>query len=244
MMNRKKCVIYLTAAVMLFCAGCGSQKEKQTDAGDKKEASQPAETGNQDESKTKPEKDADTLSKANDIAAIYRFELDGHTYQLPFPVSELEENGWTLREGDAGQTMEGMSYVITSMTDANGNSVRLNVVNLTDQEQQLKDCEIGGIMIYAKGASNVRFQTADGISLSSTPEDIKKTYGTDEPVFSESTSQDDTTTIWYKFYKGQTDDLRMPSVDSIQSDEDTLSFIVDKNQKLTGIELQYFGSTQ
>lgn len=99
-------------------------------------------------------------------------------------------------------------------------------------------------MIYAKGASNVRFQTADGISLSSTPEDIKKTYGTDEPVFSESTSQDDTTTIWYKFYKGRTDDLRMPSIDSIQSDEDTLSFIVDKNQKLTGIELQYFGSTQ
>lgn len=98
--------------------------------------------------------------------------------------------------------------------------------------------------MYVKEEPKVSFETADGISFGSTPDDIKKTYGTDEPIFSESKSQDNITTIQYRFYKGLTDDLRLPSVTSMQTDEDTLRFTVDENRKLTGIELQYFGSAE
>lgn len=248
MINRKKCVIYLTAVVMLLCAGCESKNEKQADiadavdTADTKEESRYVETEN--ENKTEPAKSAGTVTNSDDIAAVYRFELDGHSYQLPFPVSELEANGWDFRDGYDEQTMEEMSYVNTSMTDADGNDVRVTVVNRTDQERQLKDCKIGCIMMYVKEEPKVSFETADGISFGSTPDDIKKTYGTDEPIFSESKSQDNITTIQYRFYKGLTDDLRLPMISSMRTDEDTLRFKIDENQRLTGIELQYFGSAE
>ena len=58
MINRKTCVIYLTAVVMLLCAGCGSKNEKQADnadavdTADTKEESRSGETEN--ENKTEP----------------------------------------------------------------------------------------------------------------------------------------------------------------------------------------------
>ena len=155
------------------------------------------------EEKEETQAPSDTESPAIDgevsnDPADFQFALDGKVYALPFPYSDLKQNGWEV-SGDSStkedDTVGGNDYSTVSMKNGN-KTIEVTVFNKTGNAKSVKDCQVGGIECKVK--DNVTFSIANGISLETSIADIKAFFGT--PKYEDDTDDDDYFTYEYGEY--------------------------------------------
>ena len=116
----------------------------------------------------------------------YKFELDNVVYQLPMPLKEMLDNGWSIRKEN--EDVEGADYYSTTNETIlwsgvqygvnllkNGKAIAVAVINYSNEEKSISDCTVSGIIV--KKASGFDFKIAKGISLDFTPETVQAAFG-------------------------------------------------------------------
>lgn len=104
--------------------------------------------GGDDKPKTEDEK-PEVIVLSNKLED-QTFRLDGKVYKLPFNYSTLVADGWTIYT----PTISSESYIggqseETIIIVKDGKSVSVSVYNDGENAKKLKDCLVGGIMVYA-----------------------------------------------------------------------------------------------
>ena len=179
---------------------------------------------------------AETAQEETDpVSHIYTFTLNGDTYTLPCKVTDFTDNGWDLGSGtlDAstyarttGFYKGGSEYVIFEvLNDTEENSVDLSELTVVAAEVTQNFMDVEGY----------EFETADGIHLGMTIDEIKEIYG--EP------SSENTSYICYRFqdrYEAGSGEMR--GLGDVYAGEDSFyAYKKENSDVVERLELHYFG---
>ena len=173
-MKRKILVLLLAAAMVFALCACGGSDSE----------------GGFSSTTSKDAKDL--------VAEYYEFELDGKSYALPCPLSEVAANGWYISELEEYDNLEldPKTYTLVyAYKDSNKDQAAfmMQVTNSEDASKPLGDCMVTSVEVdtgYLCAANSLTLKKA-GVTIDiSTPEAVKATaealksaYGTDENVF-------------------------------------------------------------
>lgn len=105
------------------------------------------------------------------------FELEGYTYQLPVSYADFVSTGWSVSSNSSvgeDDLIAANSYEYVRVTNG-AVEIYAYIYNASGNTKAVKDCNIGGIEIFAK--NNLDFQLAKGITCLSTVEEITAAYG-------------------------------------------------------------------
>lgn len=169
------------------------------------------------------------------VSHIYTFTLNDNTYTLPCKVTDFTQNGWDLGSG----TLDSSTYARTIGYYKGGSEyVSFEVLNDTEENGvDLADLKVVAVNVTQSfvDAEGNNFETADGIHLGMTIDEIRELYG--EP-FSENSSY-----ISYHFQERyETGDGGMRGLGDVYAGEDSFyAYWKDGSDIVERIDLQYFG---
>lgn len=158
-MKKRFLILALTLMCAVSAAGCGAETENAED------------TTAYDSQDTAI---ADTaVSETNDDPFQFIFELEGHTYQLPCPVSELLENGFTINEENSELDIPAGSLGQIELV-YNDLSYHPFVYNTTDSD----DTEPGNYLLSSMSSGEITRPGYDmtifrGITIGMSEDDLK-----------------------------------------------------------------------
>ena len=154
-----------------------------------------------------------TSKDAKDLVAeYYEFELEGKSYALPCPLSEVAANGWYISELEEYDNLEldPKTYTLVyAYKDSNKDQTAfmMQVTNAEDASKPLGDCMVTSIEVKTGYLcdNSINLKKA-GVTIDiSTPEATKATadalksaYGTDENVFT-AASEDSDYEVYYEW---------------------------------------------
>ena len=167
------------------------------------------------------------------VSHIYTFTLNDNTYTLPCKVTDFTQSGWDLGSG----TLDSNTYARTVGYYKGGSEyVSFEVLNDTEENGvDLADLKVVAVNVTQSfvDTEGYNFETADGIHLGMTMDEIRELYG--EP-FSENSSY-----ISYHFQnRYETDGLR--GLGDAYAGEDSLYAYTEEGADIVNrIDLQYFG---
>ena len=148
-------------------------QESQTAATKAQEQTEPAET--ETEAQTEPEAPIELSDNLND----FTFKLDDVVYQLPFSLSKLTENGWTISASgvtDQSEVEAGSEEVFTMAR--NGAEITVTAVNLDKEAKAMADCKIGSVEVEQGDILDAgRFCVAKGITVFSSENEVAEAFG-------------------------------------------------------------------
>ena len=169
------------------------------------------------------------------VSHIYTFTLNDNTYTLPCKVTDFTQNGWDLGSG----TLDSNTYARTVGYYKGGSEyVSFEVLNDTEENGvDLADLKVVAVNVTQSfvDTEGYNFETADGIHLGMTMDEIRELYG--EP-FSENSSY-----ISYHFQERyETGDGGMRGLGDVYAGEDSFyAYRKDGSDIVERIDLQYFG---
>lgn len=132
---------------------------------------------NGENSKNKQEADDrnGSVPKSEDL---YSFEicLNRKLYTLPTDFSKLEEDGWSIEEGDSSKVVPQRSINITMK---NGKAKAMaSLTNNSMDELSAKECQVSSVQIDEYSAEKgVSMVLPKGITIGSTKDEVIKAYG-------------------------------------------------------------------
>jgi hypothetical protein len=180
---KKKLLVLLFAVSMIFVmCGCGGSSDSSAPESAPEETSEPV-TGN------------------DLLASYYEFDLDGHSFALPCPLSEIAAAGYYVEEIETGAEMDPKTWtLIYAYTDNSRTQTAftLNVINIEEEAKTpIGDCLVTSLRVNPSDscAAAITMKKA-GVKIDVTSEDaakktadaLKSAYGTEEGVFSEENS--------------------------------------------------------
>lgn len=156
----------------------------QTDSSEASEATTEATT----------EAAAATATQLSDKLEDYIFMLEGDVYQLPFAYSVLADKGWRIYDsGYYDDTkINGNSYDdVTLQKDKK--TINVYIINASGNAKELKDCNIGGIEVYASNKNAPEFSIAKGIKVGDKEDKIREAFGSPK----DTSNNDGYNTLYY-----------------------------------------------
>ncbi|MBQ3045221.1 MAG: toll/interleukin-1 receptor domain-containing protein [Clostridia bacterium] len=120
---------------------------------------------------------AGVISTADELLN-FSFELEGVTYQLPCPYSEFSKNGWEISDADNSteDDMVEAKYLEYLTLSKDGKTIQVCPFNTSGNAKAIKDCDVG--MVYSTIADGTSFRFSNGITLSSSSDEIIAAFGT------------------------------------------------------------------
>lgn len=116
------------------------------------------------------------VDSLEDIYNAYRFTLDGIEYQMPAPVSQFIENGWTLDVRYDAKALDAMTYSSYGNSLTKGDaSIDVELLNATDEALPLEECLVSQMTIW--NTLPVDFILAPGIQNGSSLQDVLDACG-------------------------------------------------------------------
>ena len=136
---------------------------------------------------------AGVISTADDILN-FTFELEGVTYQLPCPYSEFSKNGWEISEyeNNTEDDLVEAKYLEYLSLSKDGKTIQVCPFNTSGNAKAIKDCDVG--MVYSTIADGTSFRFSNGITLTSSSDEIIAAFGTPYTYY----TQDGKDSIEYK----------------------------------------------
>lgn len=105
----------------------------------------------------------------------FTFMLDNKVYKLPFVFSDLEKDGWTIKDNEVHWNVGGLA---SEYMTKGGNEINVDVLNMSGDAKQLSKCKVYGITVVKDYLSDPSiFKIAKGITVSSSKEDIINAFG-------------------------------------------------------------------
>lgn len=120
---------------------------------------------------------AGVISTADELLN-FSFELEGVTYQLPCPYSEFSKNGWEISEfeNNTEDDLVEAKYLEYLSLSKDGKIIQVCPFNTSGNAKAIKDCDVG--MVYSTIAYGTSFRFSNGITLSSSSDEIIAAFGT------------------------------------------------------------------
>jgi len=118
---------------------------------------------------------AATATQLSDKLEDYTFLLEGDVYQLPFAYSVLADKGWRIYSSGYYEDtkISGSSYErLTLQKDKK--TIEVSIINASGNAKELKDCNIGGIEVYASNKNAPEFSIAKGIKVGDKEDKIRE----------------------------------------------------------------------
>jgi hypothetical protein len=112
-----------------------------------------------------------------DDFSSFAFKMDSYYYEVPFPVSELLDNGWTLVEADSADMISGGGYGQIVLRYGN-NSTKMFVNNRAPNATHPKNCWVESVDLSAfsdsKGSLDIfaNWELPGGLKPGSTEGDV------------------------------------------------------------------------
>ncbi|MBU3102706.1 hypothetical protein [Clostridium gasigenes] len=110
---------------------------------------------------------------------LYSFEivLNGVDYNLPIAFSELEKNGWVIKEADL-INLEPSQHTLGTILKNGDKEINSYIFNSSENVQSADKCIVGGIAIDEYYAENgLKLVLPKGITLGSSKEEVLSAYG-------------------------------------------------------------------
>ncbi len=106
-------------------------------------------------------------------------KVDGSEYTLPINCEDLLADGWEMYSFTGEETIDPQSYAQVSFQRSDA-LIHTSLVNRSEEEEKLKNLKIESVWLsrdwYEEGGHH-SVELPDGITILSTEEDIKKSYG-------------------------------------------------------------------
>lgn len=119
----------------------------------------------------------------DNIAENFVFTIDGVDVALPFPVSNLTDQGWelsqdsTFGEGDVNRVLSSYTYDYISL-HKDDTSMSVTVLNPTVTDKLIPDCYVSGIGVFKTDGTELTLK--NGLDFNSTFNDVLDAYGLDQ----------------------------------------------------------------
>jgi hypothetical protein len=186
----KKLLILTLLAIML--TGCTNNKPEDTSS-DAIEEQVEERSAEQEEDEESEEESTGVMyeyvapTELGDDIYSFNFELDGHVYTLPVPVSEFLDNGWEMHPEKTQQTPDDMieeesrRYSVF-LVNAQGQEMSVDYENYDyENERPLKECYAVQIspskQDYDNTIPKLNIVLPKGITAESSKEEVIAAYG-------------------------------------------------------------------
>lgn len=184
---KKRLMALMIVAVMVFAlCGCGSSGSDASG-----ESAEP-EVKQIELSSVKSNSDAKDF-----VASYYAFELEGKSYTMPCPLSDITANGWYVPEANEDVKMDAMTWtIIYAYPDEQASDTAFMMTVLNDDEKESKpisECKVTSVKVGASYTCKSMTLKRAGITVDvsspsaakSSADALKSAYGTDENYYSE-----------------------------------------------------------
>jgi hypothetical protein len=108
----------------------------------------------------------------------FTFRLDGVVYALPVAFSELQANGWELKNDMSGETLDPDQYSSVNVLLNGKHQIYADFVNTTPNVLPFEECNVGGVSLDvfdAEQGAELIFPA--GITIGTPGDDVIKAYG-------------------------------------------------------------------
>lgn len=166
-----------------------------------------------------------------DPSSLFAFNIDGTDYQLPCKITDFLDQGFTFSDDSDGEIMLGSGdreYIYLLYQDDIHTNISVTVTNYSINAQELKDCHISDITLYANSLTdkgyNVTFHNGDLVLGEATYDELTAALG--EPTSSNESSLSNT-------YRYETE-----SEDSYSDNSVAFSFETEDDEKLDWVSIR------
>lgn len=172
--------VLLMICLMLTLASCDKNTSVSTDNAQTSTGENTAGTDGADPSGTDETSPTEPVPTEPEPALTenFTFEIGGVTYNLPTSYQTFVDNGWSLKLVKKGLTEESevAGYSREYINLVNGKAqLRVCAINMSGNTKLIKDCNIGAVTVMAD--DGLDFKMDEGITLSTTIEQLQDTYG-------------------------------------------------------------------
>ena len=177
------------------------------------------ETQNNDVTNTDTQNTA--AATMSDKLEDYTFTLDGEVYQLPCSYSTFADKGWRIYSSGYYEDtkLSGDSYDNIGL-QKDKKIIDVYIINTSGNAKEIKDCNVGGISVYAGSKDKPEFSIAKGIKVGDGEDKVREAFGSP-------TNSDSSDYANYLYY-GENDSRTVIACDKGTDDQDD-SYIELKN---------------
>lgn len=143
-----------------------------------------------DDSDNKPAQGASPAAQSSELGDTwnsYTVQINDKVLTLPCSISDFEAAGLKLNDEYTPRdyVVNVDEYELAWFSDANGNEITVDMVNMTDEAIELGDCLVGGISVadfeIEKGGITLIFP--GGVQMGSSKEDVLAKYGETDDIY-------------------------------------------------------------
>ena len=187
-MKKKIFSIIACGLLIIGITGCGGKKSSESN------------------SKTSTKEDKITIENNS----IFFFTVNGKTFKAGDKVSDLEKEGYSLKEDVKNTSIPKNRYLMAqTVVDKDGNEVfSIIPINMTNDTILAKDATIGGVEIgnyntskVSDASKSLKFEVVGGLKLGDSADDMHKVLG-EESFKHESPASTISAHTTYKYSKG------------------------------------------